>query len=412
MAPAGPAAGSPLRFVAYSPSASGVTRKRQRLSAVPSPSPPTPSTHFWALPCSMRRDLNPTFCRASSSDGALLYIKYPTTQLFRYPPFNTVEFRAFAANSVSCIADVEARGRLAVKNLPQNLVRGFQGAISSLTMSQRAARDETQAYMLGLDAKIMALAAQWRDGGGPRRTAGTTRAQRDSEPVFIPPPLLNSSSSPVSTPTPSTSAATFDAEISVPDDAVPSFPSAPLNTQPQQQFSLTPPTIAGAGGFSVSQTAAWNLLALTYTDVGLDRKSNSFLPHYTFQPVPKITDIWTEWAAGLNGYLSVRELNEGWNAKWKHDLQRIKSEYSRRKKVIDLIERLRSKPNWNLELALRFIRETYETPGSQFKTTRSFCDYLQSSKTGGVEATTPLGLPHSDILKGKDAVRVREIRNK
>ncbi|KAJ7171246.1 hypothetical protein C8R46DRAFT_1032889 [Mycena filopes] len=50
MAPASPA-GSPLRFATYSPLPSGVTRKRQRLSANPSPSAPmTPSRGVPALP--------------------------------------------------------------------------------------------------------------------------------------------------------------------------------------------------------------------------------------------------------------------------------------------------------------------------------------------------------------------------
>lgn len=185
-----------------------------------------------------------------------------------------------------------------------------------------------------------------------------------------------------------------------PAASLPNLPRLHSNAFLTPTPALTPTThtpsvsssILGQSGFSITQTAAWNLLALRYSETRLRRhqwewipKTNSFLPHYTFQPVPKITDIWIEWASGLNGFLSVRELNEGWNAKWKRDAQRIKSEYSRRKKVIDLIDRLQSKPNWNLELALRFIREVYEA-GSEFKTTRALCEYLQSSKTGGFDA--------------------------
>ncbi|KAJ7158060.1 hypothetical protein C8R46DRAFT_907930 [Mycena filopes] len=47
---------SPLRFVAYSPSASGLTRKRQRLNVLPSsPTPATPSRGVPALPHSPYR---------------------------------------------------------------------------------------------------------------------------------------------------------------------------------------------------------------------------------------------------------------------------------------------------------------------------------------------------------------------
>jgi hypothetical protein len=51
-------------------------------------------------------------------DGALLYTKYPQASL---PPFNSREFREFAASSVDLIAEVEARGPLAVKNLAHRL---------------------------------------------------------------------------------------------------------------------------------------------------------------------------------------------------------------------------------------------------------------------------------------------------
>jgi hypothetical protein len=51
-------------------------------------------------------------------NGALLYTKYRQASL---PPFNSREFCEFAASSVDLIAEVEARGPLAVKNLAQRL---------------------------------------------------------------------------------------------------------------------------------------------------------------------------------------------------------------------------------------------------------------------------------------------------
>ncbi|KAJ7742819.1 hypothetical protein B0H16DRAFT_1860573 [Mycena metata] len=66
------------------------------------------------------------------------------------------------------------------KNLPQNLVRGFQGAVFSLAMSQRTAREEMRVHLLDLDAKMLALAQQLQDVGGSRsRRAATSRTQRE-----------------------------------------------------------------------------------------------------------------------------------------------------------------------------------------------------------------------------------------
>ncbi|KAJ6453431.1 hypothetical protein C8R47DRAFT_1168239 [Mycena vitilis] len=136
---------------------------------------------------------------------------------------------------------------------------------------------------------------------------------------------------------------------------------------------------------SEAQVAAWNLLVEKY---------GARLPYYTYHPKPaKITDVWVEWTTGLNGCLSGRELEEGWGPAWRRNVKTVKTERSRRLKIINLIEKLAAKRNWNLELALRFIRDRYEegrAPGGQrlFPTVRSFIDYLQKQpKEGELSAT-------------------------
>ncbi|KAJ7878221.1 hypothetical protein B0H13DRAFT_1892846 [Mycena leptocephala] len=56
---------------------------------------------------------------------------------------------------------------------------------------------------------------------------------------------------------------------------------------------------------------------------------------------------WDEWASGINGFLAVRDLEEHWGPR-------------RRRDVIQFVERLSKKKNWNVALALKFIRETYD----------------------------------------------------
>ena len=74
-----------------------------------------------------------------------------------------------------------------------------------------------------------------------------------------------------------------------------------------------------------------------------------------------------------------------WGAKWKRNISGVKTEAGRRKKVVDLIEKLAAKPNWTTNLALRFIRDRYDGK----YTPHGFCDYLQSNKGAGL----------SDVLK-------------
>ncbi|KAK6974833.1 hypothetical protein R3P38DRAFT_3479541 [Favolaschia claudopus] len=377
-------------------------------------------------------------------DAALLYKQYPDAPLFKYAPFSTVLFQQFSAASVQRIKEVESTGNLALKNLPQNLVRGFQGALAGVSLAHRAERDETRVYIERLESQIQILTQPFMQqslgkGKGSRRTT--------KMPVLIP-PVLSIPTASLTTTGASSSALMLDpnsclpppaADFSLTGDSIdfsfmgdpmdvsfshnsfddlgimpasstslplpstlPTLPSVspsqvPLpivsgftSTASPSTFtpsSLLNPPIATASGHTTAQISAWNVLALKYSDQRLRRhqwdwveKTSSFLPRYTFQRVLKITDIWTEWIEGIGGFLSVRDMNDTWAARWRTGTQTLKNEYGRRKKVIDLITRLAEKPNWNVELALRFIREVYEQDTKRFPTVRSFCDYLQSTK--------------------------------
>jgi hypothetical protein len=109
-------------------------------------------------------------------------------------------------------------------------------------------------------------------------------------------------------------------------------------------------------------------------------EGEKWLPRYTYQTVQKISDIWEEWSYGLNGYLSTRELEEGWGAKWRRNNSGLKTENGRRKKVVQLITDLSQKQGWNTQLALRFLQDRYE---GSFKTPRKFCEYLQAKSNAG-----------------------------
>ncbi|GLB45911.1 hypothetical protein LshimejAT787_3700140 [Lyophyllum shimeji] len=85
-----------------------------------------------------------------------------------------------------------------------------------------------------------------------------------------------------------------------------------------------------------------------------------WLPHYKYKALPAITDIWTEWTVGWEGYIPVRVLEEVWDARWRRNVHSQRTEHGRRKKVISLVTELSEKPNWGVKLALRFIAEKYE----------------------------------------------------
>jgi hypothetical protein len=117
---------------------------------------------------------------------------------------------------------------------------------------------------------------------------------------------------------------------------------------------------------------------------------DEWLPVYSYwrppnkNSSPSIEEIWKEWAFGMDGHLSVRELTAGWSARWRRNNPAAKTEATRRKKVIMLIEKLSEKPNWSNELALRFLKDRYPIPTlstSHLRNTRTFIEHLQ--KRGG-----------------------------
>jgi hypothetical protein len=123
----------------------------------------------------------------------------------------------------------------------------------------------------------------------------------------------------------------------------------------------------------------WALIAAKYGDARLrkhlwDFVDNEYLPHYNFHPLARIADIWAEWTDGIDGHMSVRQLDEGWGARWRRNVGTKKTEYRRRKKIVDLVVWLvANKPRWDTDLALRFLTDQFQP---RFKTARSFSDYL------------------------------------
>ena len=91
---------------------------------------------------------------------------------------------------------------------------------------------------------------------------------------------------------------------------------------------MAPPTLPGdfppslvAGKVdptSDNQKVQWAALTGRFDQARMTRHQwawtkGKWVPEYDYQPVAQISDVWTEWHTGLNGYLAVRELTEGWS---------------------------------------------------------------------------------------------------
>ena len=119
-----------------------------------------------------------------------------------------------------------------------------------------------------------------------------------------------------------------------------------------------------------------------------------FLPRYLYarrkrtddgKEVPlSVDDIWQEHVVGLDGHLSISQLNDGWGGSWKRNVASEKSEGSRRAKLVGLVQELQKRPNWTSALALQFLRDRYpiqhQSPFPHLRSTRSFMEWLQRRK--------------------------------
>lgn len=134
-----------------------------------------------------------------------------------------------------------------------------------------------------------------------------------------------------------------------------------------------------------AQLAKWKALTTKYGEARVYRHTwdwdqGDFLPVYVYQPANQLTDYWTEWTEGIGGYLSTRELTEGWGAKWRRNNGGMRTECGRRKRVTDLVIALAARPNWDVRLALRFLKEKYEVSYSP----RKFSDWLKPDNVQAV----------------------------
>ncbi|KAF6764548.1 hypothetical protein DFP72DRAFT_775784, partial [Ephemerocybe angulata] len=71
--------------------------------------------------------------------------------------------------------------------------------------------------------------------------------------------------------------------------------------------------------------------------------------------LPTLADIWNEYSVGIGHKFSIIQLNEHWGARWKRDIRSIESEFTRRMKIVKLIESLMKQNGWSSDCALEFL---------------------------------------------------------
>ena len=151
--------------------------------------------------------------------------------------------------------------------------------------------------------------------------------------------------------------------VSTASSSAPTGLSPPVN---QPTANIVPPALPQAvSSDDDRRLAQWKALTDKFDEVCMWKHEwlyeADYVPLYCFQQVTHICDIWTEWSTGLNGFLPVRNLKEGWGARWQRGNRGQGTENCRRAHVVGLIEKLIAKPGWDFALAKRFLQEKLQT---------------------------------------------------
>ncbi|KAF5377311.1 hypothetical protein D9615_006350 [Tricholomella constricta] len=351
---------------------------------------------FLDLLCCLRRII--------LQDAAVLSHKFPSCSIFAYAPFNTPVFRTFAATSSLIINNAEQQARHQLSSVPSNIAQSLHGIITSNNIMQEQARQEIQSHGFHVTNKLQDVEALIRVC-----LTGSHAARRQATALLIDRTGAQTSTSspgtpllPAEQPISPASLACNDAN---PFEGTSSDRSMVVSLTGHLYAPITFPLSEEPSQRS-KQLAALEILEKKYGAERLrhhtfewrrarsQKQSDEWLPFYLYwkppgkDNSPSIEEIWNEWTVGMDGQLSVRDLNTGWDARWRRDNGALKTEAGRRKKIIALIDKLSAKPNWNYTVALRFLNEKYPIPTpsvTYLRTTRAFTDYLQSTKHNGIQ---------------------------
>ncbi|KAJ3502645.1 hypothetical protein NLJ89_g8791 [Agrocybe chaxingu] len=331
-------------------------------------------------------------------DAAVLFPQYPGLSVWNFPPFNTSEFRDFAKSSVLMLEQAELEAKHRLEALPEKMATSMRGIVETLEIKHTKDNEKLNNrldYLIGLMTK-QATARSKYHSQDPLAYASNSNS---SCLTSIVPSRASTPSTPVvAACDDQPGASSLSASHSVPNVRVPTPAPPPVpEFWPKDLQGLQSSFILSSNDHERADQISeiYNLNAkygdrlkshqFTWMKYSSGRISAEWLPIYAYKANASISEIWEEYTNGLDGHLSIQQLCNGWDARWRRNQSGLKTEAARRKQVTNLIEALSRRPNWNVSLALRFLKEKYPIPSSSIPylySTRSFITHLQNKKTG------------------------------
>ncbi|KAF4609994.1 hypothetical protein D9613_010503 [Agrocybe pediades] len=406
--------------------------------------------HFLALLKEMRVIL--------LQDAAVLFQKYPDIAMWKYAPFNSVEFRDFSKQSCVILERAAVEAVENFKRLPDQVAATLRASIETIQIQRRLEHED-------LSSQLMYMREMLRSNTNSRKRSRSTKSSGSGSitPSESPSPEPDTMRVDPQSPTRSELLKAHEAnarrsfKAALPDqlplpldaasiinppvlelkaaaevDEVARLPASQYISPEHSAESKWPPDLKMfQASFILSnctkerevQLSSLRELIKVFGSEKLVRHQfewscspkpaipsvgseklvrhqfewscspkpaipSEWLPFYTFNTAIKtIEDVWKEWSEGLDGCISVQQLNNRWAARWRRQNEGQKTEAARRKVITTLVTDLAKKPNWTADLALRFLNERYPIPSGvngpkHLSSIRSFITHLQNTKTG------------------------------
>ncbi|KAF4621784.1 hypothetical protein D9613_012121 [Agrocybe pediades] len=375
-------------------------------------------------------------------DAAILYQKHPNNALWNYAPFNGNEFRDFSQQSHKIIEQAALEATENFKRLPEQVAATIHATLESSQIQRRLEHEDLISQLTFMRGFLSNLPAGRSSRKRGRNDGSGSGNSSDSSGICTPTPQELDSDHADSTVLCSTTSPTRrDLLKSQEVQSRQAFKNIILSPTPTSLYSLpnsspeeTPPTdilsLPRAQYLPDSEnttTSKWPpdllkfqanfILSNDAQERAIQIKSirelvkvfgtekilchqfewscspkpsipSEWLPFYVFNTnIKTIEDLWKEWTEGLDGCISVQQLNNKWAARWRRQNEGQKTEAARRKVITTLVDDLVQRPNWSAPLALRFLNEKYPVPSGpagpkHLSSIRSFITHLQNGKTG------------------------------
>ncbi|KJA13263.1 hypothetical protein HYPSUDRAFT_59993 [Hypholoma sublateritium FD-334 SS-4] len=349
-------------------------------------------------------------------DAAVLFSSYPNCPVFKYPPFNSTSFHEFSAASSRIISAAEDDVKHQLDALPEDIAATFRAAMMTTAMHlerDRLAREASNSRLEERMGVIQNIAtASFLSGATGKKRKAFEASLEMLENTRPAPARMSSCASSHTSVTPLASIPNIVPDIqpsqSNETGMLSAAETAPASTHSHTPDHQVPTTVVSNSGniyssliFPISssepsvvekQQSAITTLESIFPAERLmnhqfdwDEKTSTWLPKFSFwkpkSNVLTVDNIWREDRFGIDGLFSIQELNAQWDARWKRNNHSIKQEAYWRKKVVNIIDTLSRKPNWNGTIAFRFLHDVYKT---QMKTGRTFSDYLTRATTAQI----------------------------